>query len=244
MLVVFPLLCYYCNREERLVALPSSLRFGNLGANSRDGWPVLRGCRVQMMTDVPFWPALPSWPALIFWSAIVVGLVASSLGLVWRRASLLVGGAILMLPASLYLTATPRFQYVGFVPVACLLMAAYAVQRDRVWIGGLLVAAGVVFWSVMASMLSFPILLHVLVAGAAIGIVAARHLSWKVAVYLPVGVVGALVGALLSFGDAPFLMRRPYLNLWTLSVLGAIFLVTVLGVVDENVFRRSRHAHD
>ena len=25
-----------------------------------------------------------------------------------------------MLPASLYLTATPRFQYVGFVPVACL----------------------------------------------------------------------------------------------------------------------------
>ena len=27
-----------------------------------------------------------------------------------------------MLPASLYLTATPRFQYVGFVPAACSLM--------------------------------------------------------------------------------------------------------------------------
>ncbi len=149
-----------------------------------------------------------------------------------------------MLPASLYLTATPRFQYVGFVPVVCLLMAAYAVQRDKVWIGGLLVGAGVVFWSVVASMLSFPILLHVLVAGAAIGIVAARRLSWKVAVYVPVGIVGALVGALLSFGDAPFLMRYPYLNPWTLSVLGAVLLVTVLGVVDENMFRRSRHAHD
>ena len=94
---------------------------------------------------------MPYWPALLFWSAIVVGLVASGLGLVWRRVSLPVGGAILMLPASLYLTATPRFQYVGFVPVVCLLMAACAVQRDKVWIGGLLVAAGVVFWSVVAS---------------------------------------------------------------------------------------------
>ena len=58
-----------------------------------------------------------------------------------------------------------------------------------------------------------------------------------------IGIVGAFVGALLSFGDAPFLMRHPYLNPWTLSVLGAVLLVTVLGVVDENVFRRSRHAH-
>jgi hypothetical protein len=81
------------------------------------------------MTDVPFWPALPYWPALIFWSGIVVGLVAYGLGLYRRRASLLVGGASLMLPASLYLTATPRFRYVGFLPVACLLLAAHAVRR-------------------------------------------------------------------------------------------------------------------
>ena len=53
------------------------------------------------MNDVLFWPSLPYWPALIFWSAIVVGLVASGFGLVRRRASLLVGGAGLMLPASL-----------------------------------------------------------------------------------------------------------------------------------------------
>ncbi len=190
------------------------------------------------MTDVPFWPALPYWPALIFWSAIVVGMVASSLGLVRQRASLLIGGAMLVLPASLYLTATPRFQYVGGVPVACLLLAAHAVRWDKVWIGGLLVAAGVIFWSVVASMLSFPILLHVLVAGAAIGLVAARHLSWKVAVYVPIGIVGAFVGALLSFGDAPLLMRYPYLNPWTLSVMAAVLLVTALGVADRKVFGR------
>ena len=162
------------------------------------------------MTDVPFGAVLPYWPAVVFWSAIVVGLVASGLGLFRRRPSLLVGGAILMLPASLYLTATPQFQYVGWVPVACLLLVAYAVRRDRVWIGGLLVAGAVVFWSVVASMLAFPTLVHVVVAGAAIGIVAARHVSWKVAVYAPVGIVGAFIGALLSFGDAPLLMRRLY----------------------------------
>ena len=143
-----------------------------------------------------------------------------------------------MLPASLYLTATPRFQYVGFIPMACLLLAAYAVRRDRVWIGGVLVAGGVVFWSVVASMLSFPILLHVLVAGGAIGFVAARHVTWKVLVYVPVGIGGALVGAFLTFGDAPFLMRHPSLNPWTSSVTGAVLLVTLLAVVDERVFGR------
>lgn len=97
------------------------------------------------MTDLPSWPALPYWSALIFWSAIVVGLAASGLGLFRQRPPLLIGGAIVVLPASLYLTATPRFQYVGFVPVACLLLAAHAVRRDRVWIGGWLVAGGVVF---------------------------------------------------------------------------------------------------
>ena len=73
-------------------------------------------------------------------------------------------------------------------------------------------------------------------AGAAIGLVAARHLSWKVAVYVPIGIVGAFVGALLSFGDAPLLMRYPYLNPWTLSVMAAVLLVTALGVADRKVF--------
>ena len=70
-----------------------------------------------------------------------MGLVASGLGLVWRRVSP-AGGAILMLPASLYLTATPRFQCVGLVPAVCLLTAASAVQRGKLWIGRLLVGAG------------------------------------------------------------------------------------------------------
>ena len=142
-----------------------------------------------------------------------------------------------MLPASLYLTATPRFQYVGFVPVACLLLAAYAVRRDRVWPGGLLVAGGVVFWSVVAPMLAFPILFHVLVGGH-------RHRDrGRAAPQLegaglrPGRDRRGFAGALLTFGDAPFLMRHPSLNPCTLSVLAAVLLVTALGVVDKRVFR-------
>ncbi len=93
------------------------------------------------------------WPALIFWSVIVVGLVPSGLGLFRRRLSLLSAGAISLLPASLYLTATPQSWYVGFVPVAGLLLGAYAVQRNRKWLAGLLIAGGVVFWSEVAEML-------------------------------------------------------------------------------------------
>lgn len=179
-----------------------------------------------------------TWPALIFWPAVALGLVASGLGLFRRRASLLVGGAGLMLPAALYLTATPRFQYVGFVPVACLLLAAHALRRERVWLGGLWVAGGLVLWSVMASILALTIGLHVLVAGGAIGLVAARRLSWKLVFYIPVGVAGALVGAMLSFGDAPFLMRHPSLNPWTLSVMAAVLATTAVGLVDEKLSRR------
>ena len=186
---------------------------------------------------MPVVPTLP-WPALIFWAAIVGGLMASALGLVQRRPSLLIGGAILLFPASPYLTATPRFQYVGLVPVACLLLGAYALRQHKVWIAGLLVAGGVIFWSVVASMLSVPILFHVLVAGTVIGLVAAQRLSWKVLVYVPVGIIGAFGGALLTFGDAPFLMRHPSLNPWTSSVMAATCLVTAVAVADRKVFGR------
>ena len=69
----------------------------------------------------------------------------------WRRSSLPVGGAILTLPAALYLSGTPRFQFVGFVPVACLLLAAYTVPWKRVRIGWVFLAATAVFWIVLVS---------------------------------------------------------------------------------------------
>ncbi len=108
------------------------------------------------MTNMPVGTVLAAWPAVIFWLTIVAGLLSGSRGLARRRPSLLIVGAILLLPASLYLTATPRFQNVGCVPVACVAVAALALRRDEVWIGRCLVAGGVVFWSVVAWMLTVP----------------------------------------------------------------------------------------
>ena len=179
------------------------------------------------MTGVAF------WPALLFWPAIVVGLLASCFGILCRRPAWLVSAAVLVLPASLYLTATPRFQGVGLLPLVFLVLAAYAVRRQIIWVGGLLVTGTVLFLSWVASIVYVPILIHVLVVGAAAGVVAARRVGWRLPIYVVIGIVGAFSLALPSFGDAPFLMRHSYLNPWTLSVAGAALLVTVTRAVDK-----------
>ena len=148
-----------------------------------------------------------------------------------------------MLPAALYLVATPRFRLVGFVPVVCLLLAARAVRSNQARLGRVFVVASVVVWSAMGSMLVFPLVLHLFVAGAAIGLVAPGQLNWKAAVYILVGIAGAFVGA-LSFGDAPLLMQYPSLNPSTLSVVAAVVFVTVVRVMDMRVLRHSPHAND
>ena len=59
---------------------------------------------------------LTSWPVVFFWPAIVMGLVLSALGLVWRRPSLPTAGAIVTLPAAVSLSATTKLlSSLGFV---------------------------------------------------------------------------------------------------------------------------------
>ena len=58
-----------------------------------------------------------------------------------RRASPLIAAAALVSPASLYLAATPRFRFVGLLPILAYLLAASATRRGRLRVGGLLVAA-------------------------------------------------------------------------------------------------------
>ena len=80
------------------------------------------------MTDLPFWPALPYWPAMIFWSAIVVGLVASGLGLLRRRPSLLIGGAIGWLGS--VLTATLEEPVIEITLTALVAYGAFIIAED------------------------------------------------------------------------------------------------------------------
>ena len=122
------------------------------------------------MPELSVWRVLFNWPALIFWPTIAARLAAAAIGIVRRRTSLLIVGACLMLPAALYLAATPRFRFIGLVPVVSLFLAAWALRWERDQVGRVLVAAGVVFWSVVGSMLVFPLVLHLVVTGAVIAL--------------------------------------------------------------------------
>ncbi len=93
---------------------------------------------------------LSLWPVLLFWPAVVLSILVAGLGLLKGRVSLLVVAAILVSPASLYLAATPRFRYVGLLPIVASLLAAAATRRDYVRVGGLLIAATAGFFGWLA----------------------------------------------------------------------------------------------
>ncbi len=93
---------------------------------------------------------LSLWPVLLFWPAVVLSILVAGLGLLKGRVSLLVVAAILVSPAALYLAATPRFRYVGLLPIVASLLAAAATRRDYVRVGGLLIAATAGFFGWLA----------------------------------------------------------------------------------------------
>ena len=84
-------------------------------------------------------------------------------------------------------------------------------------------------------------MLHLLVSGVVIalaglgGFATQGQRRWRAVVYIPVSIAGAFIGALLSFGDTPLLMRYPVLNPSTLSVLAAVVSVTVVRLVDRRI---------
>ncbi len=80
------------------------------------------------------------WPALLFWPLVCLSILMSSLGLMQGRVSLLIASAVLVLPASLYLAATPRFQFFGLLPVVAYLVAARTVRGGPAWLAWGLVA--------------------------------------------------------------------------------------------------------
>lgn len=68
--------------------------------------------------------------------------------------------------------------------------------------------------------------IYLLVIAVVVGAIASRQ-DWRTAlVYVPVAFVGALLGAFVAFGDAPFLLRYRILNPFTLALLGSIALVS------------------
>ncbi len=66
---------------------------------------------------------------------------------------------------------------------------------------------------------------YLFLIAVAVGVIASKG-NWRLALlYVPVALVGAFLGALVAFGDAPFLLRYPVVNPFTLAVLGSAALV-------------------
>ena len=83
------------------------------------------------------------WPAVVFgWPGPILAILCILAAVVTRRAGLLIAAAVLALPFSLYLAATPRFEWWGLLLAALPLVAFFAVRR-RAW------------WGVAASLATF-----------------------------------------------------------------------------------------
>lgn len=67
--------------------------------------------------------------------------------------------------------------------------------------------------------------IYLLVIAAAVGTIASRGNRRLALLYVPLAFVGALLGAFVAFGDAPFLLRYRIFNPFTLALVGAVALV-------------------
>ena len=81
------------------------------------------------------------------------------------------------------------------------------------------------------------LLLYLLVVGSIVGAITASKPGVRMVAYITIGVLGALIGAFLTFGDTPFLLRYPLLNPATASVIVSILLVTVVRALERRVRR-------
>jgi hypothetical protein len=70
---------------------------------------------------------------LMGWPSLAAALLLSAAG-VWSRKPVLIWiGVILSLPMALYISATPRFPLVGFIPLVALVVAALTCRRNARW---------------------------------------------------------------------------------------------------------------
>lgn len=77
--------------------------------------------------------------SLVGWPGIITSFLLSVLGLIRKQPRWLVLGAIFALPISLYLSATPRFQYFMAALPLCQFAAAYTIyKRKKSWVAWLL----------------------------------------------------------------------------------------------------------
>jgi hypothetical protein len=78
-------------------------------------------------------------PVLFGWPFMILAILVMITGIVLKKAAWILVGALLSIPFSLYLAATPRFRLVGIILPLFNLAAAYVVRRNRRWLAALLI---------------------------------------------------------------------------------------------------------
>ena len=74
-------------------------------------------------------------PVVLFgWPAILIALVLCVTGIVRAKPKWVVVAAVVIIPISLYLAATPRFRWVALVFPMLLIGASIAVGRSHQWL--------------------------------------------------------------------------------------------------------------
>jgi len=77
---------------------------------------------------------LSLWPILLGWPAILISIGLSVIGIVRSRSAWLIVAAIISVPFSLYLFATPRFRWIALVFPVLLFGASIAIRRSLPWL--------------------------------------------------------------------------------------------------------------
>jgi len=90
------------------------------------------------------------WLVLLGWPVLVVALALSGFGTFHKRPWYLYIAAILILPVSLYLAATPRFAFVALLAPLAVLLAGLAIKRNKINMAIVMILPVVLFFSWLA----------------------------------------------------------------------------------------------
>jgi hypothetical protein len=71
---------------------------------------------------------------------------------------------------------------------------------------------------------------YIIVLAILVGCLASKGNVRSALLYIPVAGLGAIAGAFIAFGDAPFLVDNGFLNPFLLSLLGSLIFVEALWV--------------
>jgi hypothetical protein len=81
---------------------------------------------------------------LFFWPLMIASIILSVLALGTKKSMFLVISSILILPLSLYLAATPRFEWWGLIFPFFYLGAAFFLRKNIRWLPVLLISPNII----------------------------------------------------------------------------------------------------